>query len=47
MQNDRSEAMHGLALSWTSRFAKPLEDTALKLKFHLYSKIKPLLGLEL
>ena len=26
---------------------KHTEDTALKLKFHLYSKIKPLLGLEL
>ena len=29
------------------KFAKHTEDTALKLKFLLYSKIKPLLGLEL
>ena len=30
-----------------TKFAKHTEDTALKLKFHLYSKIKPLLGLDL
>ena len=29
------------------KFARNTEDTALKLKFHLYSKIKPLLGLRL
>ena len=29
------------------KFAKHTEDTVLKLKFHLHSKIKPLLGLEL
>ena len=29
------------------KFAKHTEDTALKLKFHLYSKTKPLLGLDL
>ena len=47
VQKDGSKAMHVLALSRTQKCARHTEDTALKLKFHLYSKIKPLLGLEL
>ena len=42
VQKGGSKAMHDSALS-----LKHTEDTALKLKFHLYSKTKPLLGLEL
>ena len=41
------KAMHDSALSRTQMFAKHTEDTALKLKFHLCSKTKPLPGLEL
>ena len=47
VQNGGSKAMHDSAVSRTYKFARHTEDTALKLKYHLYSKIKPRLGLEL
>ena len=46
VQKVGSEAMKGSALSW-KWFAKHLEDPALKLKVHLFSKTKPFHGLEL
>ena len=47
VQKGGSEATNDSVLSWRWRFAEHLEDIALKLKFHLCSKTKPLLGSKL